>query len=173
MSGKKELTEQEKRVLKSCMADDSVDLWSKIERRIDAEERAAIFLGKRSAGEQSRVPFLSRFFWGGAGALAAACLVLFISTGPTQETSVPANQTRAAIERAPGIQTVALNSAPMGAPQKAIELDWIRSAGRVRMIPYAEEELPVIWISQGNQGNSSGIRMIEDSVPQTFTVSNR
>lgn len=59
----------------------TVDLWAGIDRRLDQEEHAALFLGDRkplSREDAQPRSILNGVSWGAAGALVAACLVLVV-----------------------------------------------------------------------------------------------
>lgn len=181
-----------------------VDLWSRIERRIEQEERAEFFLGRRELEQdtRSRHSFFDAFFAKGfasgfAGAAAAVFLGLMVLPGSIQTLSVPAQSavirqtgtpivlrdmnasTEAAVNLAsgnssnygvsagvnsgvPGSLNVPaprfLESAAQGVDEdyvepriiesRPVEVDWMRSDGRVRMVHDPSESSPIIWVKR-------------------------
>ena len=155
------------------------DLWSRIERRIDQEEKAALYLGKRSfsaTGGVQRYTGLSGAFT--FGVPVAAC-VLAVSFFVFSGSEAPVNEIRQNVASiaVPGrviesrsVLPVA-NTAPVtyADPSTGVqvsptaqfvrshdpwEVEWIRSDGRVRMIHQSSGRAPVLWIKRHNNGTS-------------------
>lgn len=211
------------------MRSGSVQLWQGVVRRIEQEERAAMYLGKRIFADRTRSKAAARdysFFKAGVpvaaiGALAVAFLML-----PVQEFD-SANENGARLqtvqqgvsERSPQqgfVMSVAANnpvtqpsaslasaslasagqasssnlalsqSTPVpqyGRSQDPWEVEWIRSDGRVRMIPHRAGRAPILWINRQESfgrlhgqevhrlQDGSELRILEKTVPQAITVS--
>ncbi len=125
-----------------------VDLWTRISNRIEQEERAELFLGKRGTVTEERVPFwsmiLARPAWGiSAGALALATLfVVFSSTSSLRSSgnlaSVGGEGNQLVKYETPKIIDRDLPS--------AVEVDWVRSEGKVSVMSARNKRGPVIWV---------------------------
>ena len=141
----------------------TVDLWSRIETRITQEERAALFLGQRKNRREWQV-VVRELFRGGlapAGAFVAAALLLAVTpAGPAMMAWFSDGQ---ASVGSPGVSGSAVVRAPV-APvnlvaegssrrspgrlrdQSGVEVDWVRSRGRVRVIQDEENRSAIIWV---------------------------
>ncbi|MBX7145634.1 MAG: hypothetical protein K1X79_14375 [Oligoflexia bacterium] len=134
-----------------------VDLWDRVSQRIQQEEHAAIFLGARAKQEPTGVwaNFLRRIStpWSvglsGAVALASALMVTLspgvrgagaVLGGVAQESSTS------------NVQTVALHGRPQlledDRSPNVVEVDWMRSDGRVRILHDPNERAPMIWVKR-------------------------
>lgn len=216
-----------------------VDLWERIEGRIDQEERAAFFLGERrfpEAGRQressSAFQFLSEFFQpnllgSGAGVAIAACLAVLIwqpgifqlmnsspQDSPSQNSLLQNNPLQASPEHsaqlgskeispvsgtASSVANVNLVSKTQARPNplslsrsvrtrgaaatqesgyvqpqildnewnRTVEVDWMRSDGRVRMVHEPSSGVPIIWVKRRNLNSTSrrSLRSVSSPAP--------
>ncbi len=247
----------------SGLGGSSVDLWERISNRIETEERAEMFLGKRPfPGSDSGMTVGWNMFQWKSGALIGApvgaglaVLALFLTNGnssgrmenpggvATQVIQVADNQVGAiqpgqmqlAVKQAaaeiqrsssePSLRTEALNTPPIqlvsngavgdlnrnmdvgpsgasvsrgepeyGRPvvyQDPMEVDWLRSDGRIRMINNQDRRNAIIWIKRANPAQaanksrsaSGNVRenslrvmqpnVIQQNTPTAITVGNR
>lgn len=150
-------------------------LWSRIEARIAAEERAEVFLGRRF---ENRFPaqvmeFLRESFGlRVAGAVAAAALIVFVFL-PGRQLSIGGTYSKNQIESSgsasPQVVELARSGAVPGttplmslvsdgrrmdrpriieerAPS-TVEVDWMRSQGRVQVIQ-GGGNAPILWVKK-------------------------
>lgn len=135
----------------------SVDLWSRIDARIEQEERASFYLGNRRV-EESRTSLLTRVTsshtaLGGLSGAALAAVVLFVVYQPKNILTFSAPQ-NVAFNASPQFQPVALgNSAPAGSANpftqvsaRPMEVDWMRSNGSLALIPDSQGTSTIIWV---------------------------
>lgn len=148
-----------------------VDLWMRVASRIAEEERAEVLLGRRTTDREDRAErFFGRFAWGMSGALVTASLAFLVwqpfKGGSALSTSPSANAGGGA-EGEGAIRAVSLvsdgRSGPEAPPasgkkfgrpqiidravQGALEVDWMRSAGRVKVVQNPEERSAIIWVN--------------------------
>jgi hypothetical protein len=144
----------------------AVDLWSKIDQRITAEERAALYLGKRENSPQKEVTSLfqriasSQALFGGlSGAAVAALVLVFISrpAKPGEILPVYTGGPVAAVNSSAFHQT---GLAASSAPQSTMEVDWMRGNGSLQLIQNPESKSAIIWVRRRNQTNSTPARAI-------------
>ncbi len=141
----------------SEVAETSVDLWSRIEARIEQEERASFYLGNRRVEEQRTSLFAratsSHTVLGGLSGAALAALALFVVYQPKNIPTFSAPQT-VAFNPSQGFQPVALgNSAAGMSPNRftqvgsqPMEVDWMRSNGSLALIPDSHGTSTIIWV---------------------------
>jgi hypothetical protein len=94
----------------------SPDLWDKISQRIDAEERASLYLGQRKSETVApHISGLANFFskqaliGGLSGAAVAACVLMLVS-------------------------------------RPAMEVDWMRSNGSLKIIQNPSDNSAIFWV---------------------------
>lgn len=159
------------------------DMWQRVLGRIEQEERAAVFLGKRTESSSS---FEWRSMFAGlrglslSGVAVAAALVLFILPNTQKSNLQPTNGFKqgldylSASEELGGAQLQAVNVGPMSVSPRvrqvssdqylssidsiprliedrapsSVEVDWVRSHGRVNLIQDSEDRAPIIWIKK-------------------------
>lgn len=135
-----------------------VDLWDRVSQRIKQEEHAALFLGERIKDEPAGIwaHFMKRLStpWSVAvsGSLALASVgALVLNIGRTTALplgAIAANQPSAA----ENVQTVALHGRPQlledDRSPNVVEVDWMRSDGRVRILHDPSERAPMIWVKR-------------------------
>jgi hypothetical protein len=140
----------------------SVDLWDRIEARIEQEERAALFLGARSV-ETRNIPtqpdsiwsaFSSPATWVGglSGAAVAAAFLVFLYK-PAQIVSFSAPQ-QVALQNSPQqVRPIAMGSTRSShtpitrlRPPSSFEVDWMRSHGSLNVIPDSSGTSAIIWV---------------------------
>lgn len=126
------------------------DLWSRIDARIDAEERAAFYLGERRSKAESD-SFLSRLqsrqaLWGGlSGAAVAAAALLFFVSPATKGPSVAALPGQPFQQAAVG--GFAASPASLGnTSRSAMEVDWMRANGSLKIIQDPSGKSATIWV---------------------------
>jgi hypothetical protein len=142
------------------------DLWSCISARIDAEERAALYLGARPTtastepeGFMSRLLSSHALMGGLSGAAVAAALLLTLSPGSTQRDIPVISLDSASLSRAPQtFQGVTLPSGSSAAPSNGsrlstvarspLEVDWLRGAGPLKIIQNPDSSSGVIWVKR-------------------------
>lgn len=145
--------------------DSKVDLWDRISARIDAEMRAEVFLGERSYREPSVATKItgaieswrSRLAWGASGAALASVLGMglvygsYLGTGPNLGLS-SGSIARSSSGRIPLAAPVAYQGRSqalgMGEAVRAspVEMDWVRSEGRLRLLQDPEQRTAIIWV---------------------------
>ena len=158
------------RALQSLLSDTrtSPDLWDRISQRIDAEERAALYLGQRKPEtEEMERSFLASFFskqsviGGLSGAAVAACVLMLISrptTKPGEILPVYTGGPVAAHNRS------AFHQASLGStPQRAglgssMEVDWMRSNGSLKIIQNPDDKSAIFWVRKRSTRTPLGIR---------------
>jgi hypothetical protein len=155
-----------------------IDLWDRISARIDQEVHAELFLGSRGQVKQDRSGWIERLLppqlaWGLSGVAASVIFALVLvqgeyvnlnqrqiatSVSPVQgeleaQTGVAGLRSRVA----PSVQSVSTTSSRRQSeipvilrnnPAGALEVDWMRSDGRVHIL-HDEQELnmpPLFWI---------------------------
>jgi hypothetical protein len=154
-------------------ATESCDLWDRISTRIDAEERAAVYLGKRSGtttaaqeGFVSRLLSSHALFGGLSGAAVAAAILIAVYPASNQSELAVINAETSTLARAPqGFHTVTL---PSGKDQpgmlttqrgvrslSAMEMDWMRGSGPLKIIQNPGSSSGVIWIKRQRNARSS------------------
>lgn len=184
---------ESKKILSEC-GTKSVDLWSRVCARIEAEDRAAVMLGKRNVTE-GREPFfekfgLGRFGYGFAAASAAAVIAaVVILPSAFQNSYTNGQQVASAGSNSNGnIHFVGASAAsePIQILEKrvpsTVEVDWMKSAGSVRMMNERSDRSPFLWIKVRKKDgssvlrgerNSNGVVMMEDRTPLALSVSSR
>jgi hypothetical protein len=163
---------QTSRAVRSAMPDaQGIDLWNKIDARIDQEERNALFLGERRFRKRgSLLGTLRESLQNGAllggvsgGAVATAALIFFWSAPdgaapvntPTGFGAQQVVSTGAAadprLNRPAAVSLVSSGGAPtMNSIRRRVpvEVEWMRSDGMVRMIPDNRTGVPIIWVNR-------------------------
>jgi len=159
------------------------DLWPRISMRISQEENAAVFLGERKF-EEKKSPFTLPSLGFAMGSLVTAMLLFSVWIPASQQ---PNNLTPQASNE--GALTLASAGSPMqpnpGRPQiinnepfqSGIDVDWMRSTGRVRILQNPDERSAIIWVRKKNlqqierRSNSSSsaehsVQLPEDMFPR-------
>lgn len=145
----------------------SVDLWARIDARIDQEMKAAFYLGERRAQEPA-----PRFFdklkpvpalVGGLSGAVVAATVLLVLYQPKEIVSFSSPQT-ALSGQAGAFQQVGLGNSerPGSVPRAlsrqqraALEVDWMRANGSLRLIPDADGSSAIIWVRRKRVASGS------------------
>ncbi len=142
-------------------AADTPDLWGRIEARIEAEERAALYLGERRA-EAERPSWVERIrsqqaiFGGLTGAVVAAGVLLVAS--PPADLGAPGSTPPAASFKQAAVGGVEARPASFSpSSQSAMEVDWMRSNGSLKLIPNPSGKSATIWVRR-RQGFPAGLR---------------
>jgi len=139
------------RSLLSGSADESVDLWKGIESRVEAEERAKVFLGERELTGRKSQGLNWNFqglAWGFSGALVTACLALIFlqPSGGGSGADVQDLMSSRLTDKDSGIKTASHQVARAAA--QPLELDWLKSDGHLEIIHDPAQAVPVIWVNQ-------------------------
>jgi hypothetical protein len=136
----------------------SVDLWERIDNRIDQEQKAAFYLGERRSSE--RAPsFIERLrasqvaVGGLSGAAVAAIALLFVYS-PRDITSFSVPSTASISNSENQFQQVGFGASPSSNRSavipyngnRALEVDWMRSNGSLSLIPDATGSSAIIWV---------------------------
>ena len=156
-----------------------VDLWDRIAARIDQEQRAEVFLGRRRAAaadvRESRFSPWTLGVSGAAVAAAAALLLVFLpggagNTGPGGRALVWTADSGSV----PGVNLASAGGVQPRVVSGGVELDWMRShAGRVKLIQDPSGRSPIIWVTKRKPqpqtpyyrvtGGSGPVMMVEKS----------
>lgn len=142
----------------------SVDLWDRVSARIDNEERAAVYLGRRNTVvEDDRGSFITRFISrhavvsGLSGAAVAAAVLMVVSRPQKPGDIIPVHL---------GVPSVAHNSsafhqASLGANPRSfdtrstMEVDWMRANGSLRLIQNPSGKSAIIWVRKKNASSAA------------------
>ncbi len=117
------------------------DMWEKIERRIEAEEKAAFYLERHHPKAERRSNIYGIF--GSLSVAAMATLVIFANNG--QRNAKPLELIQDV--DAPVVQQAAFDSRPRIVEEPAVEMNWLKSAGSVSLIrDSAKDGSSVIWV---------------------------
>lgn len=166
------------RIFAADKSGQSVDLWDGIQRRILAEERAALYTRERApvvgdtarsvgfpisaADIRSRLAW--RFTWAGSGAAVAALALMLLFGGSSGE---PTYITPGLIASSRSGQA---ENIPSGSPQvlresipTTFQVDWMRGNGRVKLYEEASRNAPVIWVRRKDPTTG---KMVATAVPQ-------
>jgi hypothetical protein len=136
----------------------AVDLWDRIDNRIDQEQKAAFYLGERRAVE--RAPSLldrlraSQVAVGGLSGAAVAAIALMFMYSPKDITSFSVPPTASTSNSQGQFQQVGFGASPSSArsaglaqsANRALEVDWMRSNGSLSLIPDATGSSAIIWV---------------------------
>jgi hypothetical protein len=138
-----------------------VDLWSRIDARIEQESRSSFYLGERRTKERHE-SILERFIpshalFGGLSGAAIAAIALFVIYKPKSFITF-SSPDPIAFTNSHEFQPVGLGnggSAPRnpGVPQSSarrMEVDWMRSHGSLALIPDQSGSSTIIWVKRRN-----------------------
>lgn len=169
-----------------------LDLWPRIAQRIEQEQRAELFLGKRTF-KAERVWFRSPALGlAGASMAAAALMFLVLPRGESllRSGGLPQGGAGVALQNNVGpvsqLEPVAFSGAETqhrdrpqiierGVPEamlpQTMEVDWMRSDGRLKVIPMPSGQGGIIWVKRKN-GSVVGVpsSVVRRSNPETFDV---
>lgn len=176
-----------------------VDMWDQVSMRIEQEERAERFLGKRNESEKvsAKVSWTS-LGWGFSGSLVTAGIVgVVIAFSGRSNPSSKGDDFTKRLERSlevldaqgdsrPSAQNVNL---PVSSTlRRPVEVDWMRSDGRVHMIQDPQERSAIIWVKRQHPGlaaiddgsdaqslarPSNRPVIINERIPDALSVSNQ
>lgn len=145
----------------------TVDLWDKIERRINEEQRSELYLGTRTSTEspslwQNLSETYAMWISGATGATLAAVAIIFLNSSTDQSPLMPQRQS---IGRAPVAQQVAVKApnrqSAIGIPRiqrsrpQSFAFDWMRSEGALHFIPDPNGASTIIWITRNDEAPHS------------------
>lgn len=161
------------------------DLWPRVSMRIAQEENAAVFLGERKF-EERRSPFTLPSLGFAFGSVVTAIFLFSIwipssqSIGSGVASSGTASSSPLTLASTAG-EHQAEGAIPLGRPQiinepfqSVIDVDWMRSTGRVRILQNPEDRSAIIWVRKkkqlgdANSSESSGrsVQLPEDMFPR-------
>ena len=141
-----------------------VDLWSRVEQGIRQERYNAVFERSRSQRSLKIFEFVpAQLRWAMSGAAVATGIAVLMVRTPGAVTggeqvavvrrgaevvahTMPVAQVRGGSGRAAGATLV-------GADRDAVELEWLRSKGAVRMIQVPDENSSIIWVKRQPREN--------------------
>jgi len=148
-----------------------LDLWPRITQRIDQEKRAEMFLGKRTFRPERRWAghsWVSNPLWGlGGASVAVALLTLMIlprnggwrnrEPGIAGDNNIKYGESLAPVSLSNRQGQSPVESIdrprilePHARVPQAIEVDWMRSDGRLKVIPLPSGQAGVIWVKRRN-----------------------
>lgn len=179
-----------------------VELWDRICSRLDQEARAELFLGRRIVAAEKggwRSNWASNYLtWGFSGAAVTACLALLMFSNGLDSRSGPGTRIASpvgspgALGKA-GVELVAERSKDELPRiiernyQNSVEVDWMRSDGRVRLMQDPRQKNAVIWVKRRRPaavpffgqdeigGSSRGDRpmiLLDKNIPQVTVANN-
>lgn len=136
----------------------AVDLWERIDNRIDQEQKAAFYLGERRVVE--RAPSLlerlrtSQAAVGGLSGAAIAAVALLFIYAPKDITSFSVPGASSTSNSHGQFQQVGFGASPSSqrpagftqSANRALEVDWMRSNGSLSLIPDATGSSAIIWV---------------------------
>lgn len=146
----------------SIEQDCKVDLWDRISARIEAERRAEVFLGERTYSTRARSSSLwngvaewrARLAWSAGGAAFASVVAMSLVTtgyiggaGAGAITTIAQPRSQMVI---PSAAQVAFSPERVGRAEP-IEMDWMRSEGRVQVLRDPSERTAIIWVKPRTQ----------------------
>jgi len=199
---------------------EKVDLWNRISARIDQEERSLVFLGKREFRERAqgiwRLSWTRPVGWGLSGAVVTAgvAMLIFGQFSPQAQSAFSAagnSPLGGSAQANLGYQPVAMDTGGSGLRSeagtseqevpsalslnrrvpRALEVDWMRSHGRVRMIQDSGDRAAILWVNRDRKLGSSRrsnsrvpsltpvassqekIRILDDDLPTAFSAYDR
>lgn len=170
--------------------DCNVDLWDRISARIQAEKHAEVFLGQRTysapaaASESvwSIAEWRSRFAWGASGAAFASVLAMALVQGGYIGGTAPGIAALASRSGSQGLIPSATQVSYAGAGTSAgagiravdpIEMDWMRSEGRVQVLHPPSERTSIIWVRPRAQGQGGASNDSPQRVPRLSRSNSR
>jgi hypothetical protein len=137
------------------------DLWERISARIDSEEKAALYLGKRpSVAAPEREGFIASILsshtlvGGFSGAAVAAALLLLFSPLSSSKNipiiTVNSSTTTngSSVFKQVGLENEGASLSRHTQPATPMELDWMRANGTLRLIPSPHSPAGIIWINR-------------------------
>jgi hypothetical protein len=165
------------------------DLWDRVSHRIEAEEHAAIFLGKRDVHQP--VGFFGKIFenlspvWSASisGGVVTAGLALYLMF-PGATPKAPQGEMLRMV-RGVSLDTGAVAPVAHERPRilnedapNVVEVDWMRSDGRVSILHAPSERSALIWVKKRNPGalvkqNRRTPIMLERETPLGIQVSTK
>ena len=165
---------------------DSQLLWNGIANRIEQEERNSLYLGERRSPD---VPEKRKAIWesypilSGLGAATAAFMLgIIFQTGYLNQNSQPAGTQIASTVQTQTTQSQAvrklasnqINNVPISLPvstelarrqseRRRLEIDWVKSDGRVEMIG-ATEGPQIIWVRRPKKSATNNLNNLREQL---------
>lgn len=149
--------------------DSSVDLWDRIERRIEAEERASLYLGNRKPTSEAPHPSLlerlfSRQVWVGglSGAAIAATVLVFVSRPSKPGEILPVyTGGPVAAHNSSAFHQASLGNEQQMVGSSAMEVDWMRGKGSFKIIRDPSDKSAIIWVRKRPSGATGGNQLLQ------------
>ena len=144
-----------------------VDLWEGISEGIRREERKAKF-AEEEEDESPIAVWLSRLGWGVSGALVTASIGLFMIGGLSPSTNKSGIQLKTgSFSGEVPVQSVTFNNekeARLKGSQSPMEIDWLRSDGRLRFIQTPNQRSTILWVNKKTRSETSRIPVAKFTV---------
>lgn len=129
-------------------------LWEKVQVRIDQEERAERYLGKRAFSTQGVSH--ARGIWQFAGGAAVAAAAMFAVAQSQQGGVVGAvasmPSSAAPVREISGVRPVSVGGdiSSSRSSRRPLQVEWMKSAGRVNFIEPddQDDDLAIMWVSR-------------------------
>ena len=182
-----------------------VDLWQGINQRLDEEERLAIYYHSDRAVSVDATPeqesfvsrLMDRFAWSVSGGVVAACATFLLIQPSPQPFDLSRLKSSSFLQSVSGhggevSPVVSRSQIYRRSAPHVVEVDWMRSDGRVQMLHEPTDHSAMIWVrkrqpigsmlSRGGRGivsesaipvGAAPIEVLDQRIPQSIPVSNR
>ena len=162
----------------------SPDLWSRVSVRLHEEDRSMHRIGFRENEKLYSKSSRQMFGWRSMVTASGIVLTLFVVAYPMNQKSSTSSLTPQ------GIVPVAYNGGSNSGPVQmlsrripsAVEVDWMRSDGRLQVMNESQARAPIIWVKRRTnrgeilvkqQPRSNGIVVLQDRSLLGIPVSSR
>ena len=155
-------------------------LWKGIANRIEQEERNSLYLGERRAdvAEKRKAIWEAYPILSGLGAATAAFMLgIIFQTGYFNQNSQPTGTQIAStqpVQSVPRLASNQINNVPISLPvstevarrqsdRRRLEIDWVKSDGRVQMIG-ATEGPQIIWVRRPKKSATNNLDNLREKL---------
>lgn len=155
-------------------------LWKGIANRIEQEERNSLYLGERRAdvAEKRKAIWEAYPILSGLGAATAAFMLgIIFQTGYLNQNSQPTGTQIAStqpVQSVPRLASNQINNVPISLPvstevarrqsdRRRLEIDWVKSDGRVQMIG-ATEGPQIIWVRRPKKSATNNLDNLREKL---------
>lgn len=125
-------------------------LWERVEMRIDQEERAALYLGKRKFVPNESSSWHGAWQFASGAALAAGLMFAVVGvnrSSPLNSPQILNSNPGFASHEISGVRPVSLGE--QRSFSRPLQVEWMKSAGRVNFIESDDhDDLAIMWISK-------------------------